>query len=1077
LLLNLIRKSLKRIKKKNKNKNVKLFLNRIANPDFNFLVEFEHYLKTTKADIKLTDVDLSSEHKAWLALKEPLHGIFPGLQDFVAEDYLLLNRDVENAVNKGKIESGFAHYIKYGLREVYLGIRPLNTSFEQARSNEFFTLAKPYFDAELYSLSVNNTFNESLQAKNAWDHFVSKGCDLVSAGGLELYPSAGLYNNDLYTNSCRDIAGPLLLGHFLSPFEHFYCYGAKEVVAGRRQYNKPSNVYFYVSPILSGNIKEELQNFSYQPLISVVMPVYNVAPIWLKKAYESLAAQWYENWELCICDDGSTDKETLQYLHQLKQQKNVNVHFSEQNQNISLASNNALELASGEYVALMDNDDELTKDAFYEVVKALQPQDVDFIYSDEDKLELSGEYTDVHFKPDYSPDMFMCHNYMSHLGVIRRDLIQKVGAWRAGYEGAQDYDLYLRVIEQTAEIVHIPKVLYHWRKIPGSTAAEFSDKGYAQDAGRKALVDALERRNIKGKVVNGITPGTYRANYAIIDEPKVSIIIPFYNKPELLTQCLDSIIKYSKKYDNFEVICVDNNSDDDAIEALKRHYTSHFKRIRFVEFNELFNYSRINNEAVRLYAKGNYLLFMNNDIELISDEWLVGLLEHCQREDVGAVGAKLLYPNDTIQHAGLVLAPSTGHAIINVFKNQKADYPSYFSRLHSICNYSAVTAALMMVSKADYDAVGGFDEENLSIAYNDVDLCLKLLELGRNNVYTPYVTAYHHESASRGLDDNFEKLNRQRKELLALRTLRKELFASYDKFYSPNLNQFSENFMVNKKNSIAHLEVKPKDFYETILFAKEFNPFSKSTLTIFSHYDKDKLIDPYVVEYLDRLSKVSDIVFVSTSCAFSDKVLSTIKNIVNYVIVKENMGYDFGAWRTGIMHCQDRIEHIDNLIICNDSIYGPMSDEFNPVDILRERKLDAMAVTDSFEIQYHLQSYFIAVNKSVLNSQKFKDFWLDMKIFEDKTTLILHHELGFTRMLLALGAKIGAIAPAAAIGYVNNSHMLWEKCLFDFDSNFIKIELLRDNPCEVNLDGYKEKLAAKFTYPVKLIEHHLERFI
>jgi hypothetical protein len=349
-------------------------------------------------------------------------------------------------------------------------------------------------------------------------------------------------------------------------------------------------------------------------------------------------------------------------------------------------------------------------------VKALQSQNVDFIYSDEDKLELTGEYTDVHFKPDYSPDMFMCHNYLSHLGVIRRDLINKVGAWRMGYEGAQDYDLYLRVVEQTNKVVHIPKVLYHWRKIPGSTAAEFSDKSYAQDAGKNALVDALKRRNVKGEVLNGKTPGTYRVKYDIINEPKVSIIIPFYNKPELLTQCLDSIFKYSMTYENFEVICVDNNSDDEAIEKLKRYYESNFKRIKFVEFNEPFNYSRINNEAVRLYANGDYLLFMNNDIELIDDEWLVGLLELCQQDTVGAVGAKLLYPNNTIQHAGLVLAPDTGHGVINVFKNQAADHLGYFSRMQTICNYSAVTAALMMLRKTDFKAVGGFDEDNLAIA-------------------------------------------------------------------------------------------------------------------------------------------------------------------------------------------------------------------------------------------------------------------------------------------------------------------------------------------------------------------------
>lgn len=1077
LLLNPIKKAIKRLIPKKENKSVNRFLREIAKPSFDFLTEFERYLESTSSDIILANIDLSSDKKAWATLKSPLQDIFPGLQDFVLEDYYLFNRDVEKAVDKKQFSSGFEHYLKSGLREIYLGQRPFNISYEQKLSVQFFRSAESVFDAQLYALSVNNTFNESLTIDNAWAHFKSHGCQLVMTGALELYPKAGLYNNYSYVNSFRDVAKPILLGHFLSPFEHFYFHGAKEIVSGKRQYSKSSQVYFYVSPKLTAQIESELQNFDYQPMISIVMPVFNVAPIWLKKAYASLVSQWYQNWELCICDDGSTSTETLKYLHELQQENNVQVHFSQKNENISVASNHAFKLASGDFVALMDNDDELTKDALYEVVKALQSKDVDFIYSDEDKLELSGEYTDAHFKPDYSPDMFMSHNYMSHLGVIRRDLIEKVGGWREGFEGAQDYDLYLRVLEHTANIAHIPKVLYHWRKVPGSTAAEFSDKSYAQEAGRKALLETLERRNVEGSVENGNTPGTYRVKYAIADNPKVSIIIPFYNKPELLTQCVDSIIKYSKKYDNFEVICVDNNSDDEEIDALKQHYTSNFKRIRFVEFNEPFNYSRINNEAVRLYATGDYLLFMNNDIELIDNEWLVGLLEHCQRKDVGAVGAKLLFPNDTIQHAGLVLAPETGHSIINVFKNQDADYPSYFARLHSICNYSAVTAALMMVSKTDYDAVGGFNEEKLSIAYNDVDLCLKLLDLGKNNVYTPFVTAYHHESASRGLDDNFKKLNRQRKELFALRTLRKSHFASPDKFYNLNLNQFSEDFMVNKANSNEHLTVKPKEFYETILYEKEFKPFSNQTLTIFSHYDKDKLIAPYVVEYLKRLSKVTDIVFVSTSCDFSDSALSAIENIVNYVIVKENVGYDFGAWRTGIVHFYDRLNVIDNLIICNDSVFGPMSNTFDPIDTLKKRKLDAIAITDSFEISYHLQSYFIAMNKKVFSSQKFKEFWFGMKIFEDKTTLILNHELGFSSMLLVIDAKIGAIAPAEKIGYVNNSHIQWEKCLFDFDANFIKIELLRDNPCEVDLEGYKEKLEKRFSFPIKLIEQHLERFI
>ncbi|MDP5031855.1 glycosyltransferase [Paraglaciecola sp.] len=1075
-MLSPIKKLLKRVKTKNNNRHRARFLSNIAKADFDFMSEFEQYLRESKSDVTLSQISFSSSEKAWATVKAPLTELFPGIQDFNESDYFLLNRDIEKAVDKEQFASGFEHYLKCGLREIFLGQRPLNISFNQTVSDKFFVLAEPLFDSDLYIQSVNRTLNDKLDYKNAWQHFRTVGCPLVLSGDLELYPNAGLFNSYAYINSFRDVAGPLLLGSFATPFEHFFFHGAKEIVAGRRLYSKTSNVYFYVRPKFSSEIQSDLESFTFQPLISVVMPVYNVSPTWLMKAYESLKEQWYTNWELCICDDGSTNESTIEYLKSLQNEKNVKVQFSKKNQNISLASNLALDLAEGEFIALMDNDDELTKDALYEVVKALQCEDFDFIYSDEDKLELSGEFTDVHFKPDFSPDMFMCHNYLSHLGVIRRSLVEKVGGWRPGYEGAQDYDLYLRVLELTNKIAHIPKVLYHWRKIPGSTAAEFSEKNYAQEAGRKALEDALERRNIDGIVVNGNTPGTYRVKYSIINEPKVSIIIPFYNKPELLTQCLDSIIKYSKKYNNYEVICVNNNSDDEAIDELITYYTSNFHRIRFVEFNEPFNYSRINNEAVKHYATGDYLLFMNNDIELIDNEWLVGLLEHCQRKEVGAVGAKLLYPNDKIQHAGLVLAPETGHAIINVFKNQDADYPSYFARLHSICNYAAVTAALMMVSRADFDAVSGFDEENLAIAYNDVDFCLKLMDLGKSNVYSPYVTAYHHESASRGLDDNFEKLNRQRKELFAMRTMRRKYFTKNDKYYSPNLNQFSEDFMVNKANSTDYQKVKPRDFYENILYEKKYREFSKPTLTIFSHYDKDKFIDPYVVEYLKRLSKFTDIVFVSTACDYSESNLEKIKNYVNFVLVKENVGYDFGAWRTGLLRFYDRLDVIENLIICNDSVYGPMSKSFDPIDVLKKRKLDAIAITDSFEIQYHLQSYFIAMNKKVITSDMFKSFWSDMKIFEDKTTLILNHELGFSRMLSEIGASLGAVAPAERIGYVNNSHIQWDKCLFDFDSNFIKIELLRDNPCEVNLEGFESKISKTFSYPISLINDHLQRF-
>ncbi|MEP4101977.1 glycosyltransferase, partial [Paraglaciecola sp.] len=951
-MLQFIKKYLKLKSVKNRSKCVLAFLENISKADSDFLSELQIYMVSRKLDIRCDELNFALSQDVWEILKKPLLEIFPGLQPFNDEEYFLYNQDVRKAIGDGQFQSGVEHFIKYGLTEVYLGCRQFPGAYKDEVDECFFTNAEPFFDKDLYVESVKSSLGESIKKDGAWEHFKLKGFDLVKHGKMEIYPNSGLYSHQLYLKSFTDVAATVLLGHFTSPLEHFFYYGAKEVASGRRQYLESNSVYFYVLPQLSNSILEEICSFEYKPLISIVMPVYNVASKWLQKAYASLEAQWYENWELCICDDGSTSTETLTYLKELQLKKNVKVYFSKINENISIASNHALKQTTGEFIALMDNDDELTPDALYEVVKVLQNRSVDFIYSDEDKIELSGEYTDVHFKPDYSPEMFMSHNYLSHLGVIRTKLIKGVGGWHTGFEGAQDYDLYLRVLEHTSSIVHIPKVLYHWRKIPGSTAAEFSEKSYAQDAGKKALIHALERRKVEGEVLSGKTPGTYRVRYSISEKPKVSIIIPFRDEPELLVQCLDSILRYSKGYSNFEVICIDNNSTDTKIVELKEHYLSTFNRITFHNFDEEFNYSKINNVAVRKYASGEYLIFMNNDVEVIDNEWLVGLLELCLQPHIGAVGAKLMYPNNTVQHAGLILAPDTGHAIINAFKNFDEDYPSYFARLHTISNYSAVTAALMMVSKSDFNNVGGFDEERLPVAYNDVDFCLKLIELGRYNVYTPFVKAYHHESATRGLDEGFIKLNRSRRELSSLKELRKPHFLKPDRFYSSNLSQYTEDFAVTKSNSSEYSKVLPKNFYENIIFEKQISEISKTTLTFFSHYDKDGLIEDYIVEYLKRISGFSDIIFISTSCEISDQNLSEIYNYVNHIIVKENVGYDFGAWRTGIVRFYKHLSKFENIIICNDSVYGPVSSSFNPVSILESRDLDALAITDNYDIQY-----------------------------------------------------------------------------------------------------------------------------
>jgi len=548
--------------------------------------------------------------------------------------------------------------------------------------------------------------------------------------------------------------------------------------------------YTYHTPEQSEAAKSEIEAFKKKPLISIIMPVYNVDPKWLELAVKSIEQQWYENWELCIVDDKSSNKETLQYLKKLDHPK-IKVMFSEVNGNISVASNEALKLASGTFVALMDNDDELTPDALYEVVKAINTQDAEFIYSDEDKLEMDGTFCDPHFKPDYAPDMFLSQNYISHLGVIKKELIDKVDGFTVGLEGAQDYDLYLKVLEHTEKVFHIQKVLYHWRKIPGSTAAEFGEKSYAQEAGVKALQNAMNRRGIAAEVHNGRHPGTYRVQYEIKGAPLVSIIIPFKDKPELLTMCIESILEKTT-YRNFEVIGISNNSEEQSTFDEMKRLESLDGRIKFYEYNVPFNYSDINNHAVRSYAKGEQILLLNNDIEIITPEWIEAMLEFSQREDVGVVGAKLYYPDDTVQHAGVIIGIGgiAGHAHKHFLRSDAG----YFSRLDLVQNLSAVTAACFMVKREIFEEVDGLNENELKIAFNDVDFCLRIREKGYLNIYTPYCEAYHHESISRGVEDTFEKQERFLNEVTYMQKRHKDILQEGDPYYNPRLTLSREDF-------------------------------------------------------------------------------------------------------------------------------------------------------------------------------------------------------------------------------------------------------------------------------------------
>jgi len=549
------------------------------------------------------------------------------------------------------------------------------------------------------------------------------------------------------------------------------------------------------------NIHEPLSTseYPYQPMISIVMPTYNTPEDFLKKAIESVIAQSYQNWELCIADDASSDKKTLHLLNEYrKKYDNICVYFRSKNGHISQASNTALKLAKGKYVAFLDHDDMLAPNALKEVVKMLnQNQDLKLIYSDEDKIDEEDNRFDPHFKSDWNPDMFFSQNYISHLTVLKKEVIHQTGGFRIGYEGSQDYDLLLRTLNhiKESEIAHIEKVLYHWRALPGSTALNASQKDYTTLSGLKALKDFFDKKDKGIKVSKGLLPNTYKVIYPLPQEqPLVTLLIPTRDGYDILSKCVQSILDKTI-YKNYEIIILDNQtSDSKTLEYFKFLIANH-PTIKIVKYDKPFNYSAINNFGAE-HAKGKLIGLVNNDVEVISDHWLSEMVQHALRPEIGAVGAKLYYDNDTIQHAGVVLG--IGGVAGHTHKHQKRDSHGYFSRLKIIQNYSAVTAACLLVRKELFDEVDGLEEEHLKVAFNDIDFCLKLQEKGYRNLWTPYVELYHHESISRGSEDNEEKKERFNQEVLYMiqkwdKTLKN------DTYYNSNLTNKYDNFELNQE--------------------------------------------------------------------------------------------------------------------------------------------------------------------------------------------------------------------------------------------------------------------------------------
>ncbi|MEA3469358.1 MAG: glycosyltransferase, partial [Thermodesulfobacteriota bacterium] len=494
-------------------------------------------------------------------------------------------------------------------------------------------------------------------------------------------------------------------------------------------------------------IRNRIDSFVHQPVISVVMPVFDPPVELLKDAIESVCNQLYPHWELCIADDKSTNSEIHDLLQKYSQADDrIKVVFRQHNGHISMASNSALELVQGEFVALMDHDDLLPSHALFMVVDTINRlPDVQMIYSDEDKIDLQGRRHSPLFKCDWNPDLFLSHNFFSHFGIYRASLIRELGGFRPGFEGAQDYDLALRCTEHVRfdQIVHIPHVLYHWRAFEGSTALATDAKPYALTAGRKAISEYLQRN--KKEAVCELKENSYRIRYAVpSSQPMVSLIVPTMNAGENLKICVESILAKTT-YEYYEIIIVNcGGQSTNTVDWLQDLKNSDVIRVVHVDASENYD-AHFYNTGVQA-AQGEVVGFLHDDVEVISTDWLEELVSHACRKEIGAVGARLWYPNNTLQHGGIVLGirGNVGHAHRGIVKG----FPGYRRRAELIQNFSAVSAACLFVEKKLFDYIGGLDEVELDASMYDVDFCLKLLEQGYRNLWTPYAELYHQETSS-----------------------------------------------------------------------------------------------------------------------------------------------------------------------------------------------------------------------------------------------------------------------------------------------------------------------------------------
>jgi O-antigen biosynthesis protein len=656
-------------------------------------------------------------------------------------------------------------------------------------------------------------------------------------------------------------------------------------------------------------IRAHIAELAWRPLISIVVPVYNTRERHLREMIESVRLQSYPHWELCLADDASTElhvKRTIQEYAALDSR--IKCVTRKTNGHICAATNSAIDLATGEFVALLDHDDLLSERALYEIAVELNVHpEADVIYSDSDNIDDAGHRWGPYFKTDWDPDLMLGHNMVSHLGVYRRSLLEQIGRLRLGYEGSQDYDLMLRAADVTTpdRIRHVPAVLYHWRREAASPSFSESSLARCVDAARRAIGSHLERRGIHARVEPApMTLSFTRVVYALPKErPLVSLIVPIRDKQDLLARCADGVLARTD-YEPLELIIVDNDSKEaDTLSLLSR--LTQDPRVRIVRYPGAFNFAAMNNCAVR-EARGEVVVLLNNDVDVISSQWLEEMVAHALRPEVGAVGAKLLYADGRVQHAGVILG--VGHGAGHFFHMASAKEPGYFGFLALTRRVSAVTAACMALRRSIYLEVGGMDEVNLPVAFNDVDLCLRIGERGYAVVWTPHAQLYHFESATRGVDADGDRAARLQRDAEYLRQ-RWGAVLDNDPHYNPNCSLSTAYFepafpprrqktwlsfkkpAVNPPAAMSRVEMLLGNLDRSARIVEvgpSYNPIAPkgngwNTITV-DHATRGELIEKYRGHPGVEVNQIEEVDFVWTTGSIADAVPSDLHGTFDALI-------------------------------------------------------------------------------------------------------------------------------------------------------------------------------------------------